>query len=274
MATRSRGKDTTWSTRRGPCSPISTDFPPTFTSSVHPLRSRSGRRQRRWRLCPVPSRRPFRTRAVHCRTRSACRHPRLSCPFFIRNTPARVTGRGEHIALSICAWPAGVWLLNPGVHIPPPPPSDGSPPTRTGPTRCDGRLRPEIGWPSPQLHRTGRRTAPGHRDPADLKEAGATRRQVGADLRFSSSASPPPRPSRPGCLRLAELDGAVPRLIRWNPGSDRHLGPAIQDNAEQAEQDVGRPGGDRRWNAGMDRRHGGQLGTEDVHEANDHAMRR
>ena len=41
------------------------------------------------------------------------------CPFFILNTPARVTGRGEHIApidLRLAGW--HLVLLNPGVHIP------------------------------------------------------------------------------------------------------------------------------------------------------------
>ena len=41
------------------------------------------------------------------------------CPFFIRNSPAHVTGRGEHIApidLRLAGW--HIVLLNPGVHIP------------------------------------------------------------------------------------------------------------------------------------------------------------
>jgi 4-diphosphocytidyl-2-C-methyl-D-erythritol kinase len=41
------------------------------------------------------------------------------CPFFICNTPARVTGRGEHIApidLRLTGW--HIVLLNPGIHIP------------------------------------------------------------------------------------------------------------------------------------------------------------
>ena len=41
------------------------------------------------------------------------------CPFFIRNVPARVTGRGEHIApikLDLAGW--HLVLINPGVHIP------------------------------------------------------------------------------------------------------------------------------------------------------------
>ena len=41
------------------------------------------------------------------------------CPFFIRNTPARVTGRGEHIRpidLRLAGW--HTLLLNPGLHIP------------------------------------------------------------------------------------------------------------------------------------------------------------
>lgn len=40
------------------------------------------------------------------------------CPFFIRNVPARVTGRGEHttpINLDLAGW--HIVLINPGVHI-------------------------------------------------------------------------------------------------------------------------------------------------------------
>ena len=40
------------------------------------------------------------------------------CPFFIRNVPARVTGRGEHstpIHLNLSGW--HIALINPGVHI-------------------------------------------------------------------------------------------------------------------------------------------------------------
>ncbi len=40
------------------------------------------------------------------------------CPFFIRNVPARVTGRGEHITpinLDLAGW--HIVLINPGVHI-------------------------------------------------------------------------------------------------------------------------------------------------------------